>query len=133
MPIQSLDHVNLRTSRLEELKHFYSEVLGFTEGPRPGFSFNGAWMYCGSRPVVHLVEVEPASAPSRGRLTLQHFAFSGTDLAGFLRVLDSHGVRRRLSVVKDFDLFQVALADPDGNELHVDFFLDEARALNVAE
>ena len=56
MPLSALDHVNLRTAHLEEMCAFYCEVLGLERGPRPPFPFPGAWLYCGGRPCVHLVE-----------------------------------------------------------------------------
>jgi catechol 2,3-dioxygenase-like lactoylglutathione lyase family enzyme len=130
MGLKHLDHVNVCTSRLAELKAFYSDVLGMEAGPRPNFSFNGAWMYCGGRPSVHLVE-RLGLAPAEGDLRVQHFAFSAEDLASFLERLQRLGVRHRVGFVEDFELCQVTVHDPDGNQLHVDFPLADARRLGV--
>ena len=122
--------VPLRTTALSALQDFYTQVLGLQPGPRPNFSFDGAWLYCGDRATVHLVAVE--TAPGTGaHLTLQHFAFAATDLDGFLRRLTEHAVPYQLGFRLDFGLCQVKLRDPDGNQLHVDFPLDEARALGL--
>ena len=42
--IMSFDHVNINTKYLKETIKFY-EILGFINGPRPEFPFNGAWLY----------------------------------------------------------------------------------------
>ncbi len=42
MGITSLDHVNLRTTRLDEMIEWYCNVLGMRVGPRPPFPFPGA-------------------------------------------------------------------------------------------
>lgn len=47
--IRYLDHVNLRTTLLDRLMAFYGDVLGFSQGPRPDFAFDGAWFYCGEQ------------------------------------------------------------------------------------
>lgn len=130
MPLLALDHVNVRTARLEALRRFYTDALGLQEGPRPAFSFNGAWMYCADQPVVHLVEVE--ETPSAGDdLRVQHFAFRATGLAECLERLAAQGVEYRLGFVRDFALCQVNVHDPDGNHIHVDFPEAEARALKL--
>ena len=131
MPLVALDHVNLRTARLEELRRFYTRALGLAEGPRPGFSFNGAWMYCGKQPVVHLVEVDVLPNPGED-LRLQHFAFSGHGLGELLKRLADAHVEYRIGFVRDFELCQVNVHDPDGNHIHVDFSEAEALALNLA-
>lgn len=130
MALKSLDHVNVCTRRVEVLKAFYSEVLGMPAGPRPAFSFNGAWMYCGDKPAVHLVE-RLDLAPTDGDLRVQHFAFSAENLGEFLARLRAKGVPYRIGVVEDFEVCQVNVHDPDGNHIHVDFPLREARALGV--
>jgi catechol 2,3-dioxygenase-like lactoylglutathione lyase family enzyme len=130
MGLKRLDHINVNTSQLPRLVAFYSEVLGLTPGPRPGFSFGGAWMYCGDVPAVHLVE-RAQLAPLAGDLRLQHFAFAAEDLAGFLRRLEALGVAYRVGIVDDFGICQINLQDPDGNHLHVDFPVAEARQLGV--
>ena len=48
-----LDHVNITTTRLHQSVEFYT-ILGLRDGFRPDFEFDGAWMYCGDRAVVHL-------------------------------------------------------------------------------
>jgi catechol-2,3-dioxygenase len=130
MGLKRLDHINVNTAQLGVLRAWYSEVLDMTPGPRPNFSFGGAWMYCGGLPAVHLVERSHLE-PVRGDLTLQHFAFAAEDLAGFLQRLKALDVPYRVGIVDDFELCQINLTDPDGNHLHVDFPLAEARRLGV--
>ena len=43
-----------RTRKLAQTVHFYENVLGFTNGPRPPFNFPGAWLYSSGHPVLHL-------------------------------------------------------------------------------
>ena len=45
MSVGVLDHYNVSTRKLDETVHFYENVLGFTNGPRPPFNFPGAWLY----------------------------------------------------------------------------------------
>lgn len=130
MGLSRLDHVNVNTSQLPRLIAFYSEVLGLAPGPRPNFSFGGAWMYCCGVPAVHLVE-RAALEPITGDLRLQHFAFAARDLAGFIARLDALGVQYRVGIVDDFEICQINLQDPDGNHLHIDFPLAEARQLGL--
>ena len=61
----ALDHVNIKTARLDQLVAFYCGVLGLDHGRRPPFPFAGAWLYCGQRPVVHLVETPPSTRPTQ--------------------------------------------------------------------
>jgi catechol 2,3-dioxygenase-like lactoylglutathione lyase family enzyme len=130
MGLKRLDHINVCTQQLERMKTFYSEVLGLPPGPRPNFSFGGAWMYCGTQPAVHLVE-RAELAPMSGDLRLQHFAFAAEDLEGFLSRLKRLGVPHRVGIVEDFELCQINVHDPDGNHIHVDFPLAEEQRLGV--
>lgn len=118
MALVDLDHVNLRTCRLAEMVAFYT-YIGLSDGHRPPFGFGGAWLYCGERAVVHLVEVE--QAPSGEDPSLEHFALRGEDMQAFLRLLDAASIAYRIAVVPGDGTRQVNIFDPDGNHLHVDF------------
>jgi catechol 2,3-dioxygenase-like lactoylglutathione lyase family enzyme len=130
MPLQSLDHVNVRTANLDAMIAWYRDILGFREGPRPPFSFGGAWMYCGDRPIVHLVAVD--HQPGAKEPALEHAAFGATGLAEFLAHLKRQNIDYRPNVVPGFGIVQINLWDPDGNHLHVDFPPEEAKALEGA-
>jgi catechol 2,3-dioxygenase-like lactoylglutathione lyase family enzyme len=130
MGLERLDHINVNTAQLATMKAWYTEVLGMPPGPRPNFSFGGAWMYCGGMPVVHLVE-RARLEPITGDLRLQHFAFAAKDLAGFLDRLLALAVPYRVGILDDFEICQINVTDPDGNHLHIDFPLAEARRLGV--
>jgi catechol 2,3-dioxygenase-like lactoylglutathione lyase family enzyme len=108
------------------MSHFYCEALGLAVGPRPDFSFAGAWLYCGPLPVIHLVLVD-APAPRNTDLALEHFAFRANDLSVLLSRLNRLEVAHRIGFVRDFGLCQVHVRDPDGNHVHIDFDLAEAR------
>jgi catechol 2,3-dioxygenase-like lactoylglutathione lyase family enzyme len=125
MPLLRLDHVNVRTNRLGAMIEWYRDVLGMEAGPRPAFSFGGAWLYCGGHPIVHLVEVAEEQAAIAPRI--EHFAISGSGLGAFLEHLEEKGVAYRLGRPGDFPIVQVNVHDPDGNHIHLDFPADEAQ------
>ncbi|MEM7222340.1 MAG: VOC family protein [Pseudomonadota bacterium] len=128
MALIDLDHVNIRTARLAEMVQFYGEVLGLREGPRPGFAMGGAWLYCGERAVVHLVEV--ATAPNAPTPQIEHFALTAADLKGFLCKLRDLRVPYHIAIVPDLELRQVFLRDPDGNRIEISFQADEQADLS---
>jgi len=127
MGLERLDHVNVRTNRLGAMVDWYREVLSLETGPRPGFSFGGAWLYCAGEPIVHLVEV--AEEPVAIAPKIEHFAIRGTGLDGFLRHLESKGVGYEIGRPPDFPIIQVNIFDPDGNHIHIDFPAAEEAAL----
>lgn len=122
MQIGRLDHVNLRTTRLDVLVEWYSEVLGMRPGDRPDFPFPGAWLYAGDAAVVHLVGIDgDPGTGSETELKLEHFAFSATGRAGFEAKLEALGLRYDRRDIPSFNVIQVNVWDPDGNHIHIDF------------
>jgi catechol 2,3-dioxygenase-like lactoylglutathione lyase family enzyme len=126
MKLAALDHVNVRTCNLERMTGWYSRILGMTSGERPGFSFPGAWMYVGEKPVVHLVGVDRSLPAHQEELRLEHFALSANGLGDFLAHLKAEQVDYKMAKVPDFPIVQVNIWDPDGNHIHIDFHEDEA-------
>jgi catechol 2,3-dioxygenase-like lactoylglutathione lyase family enzyme len=115
----ALDHVNIRTARLAELRRFYSAALGLRDGARPPFTFGGAWLYCGDQAAVHLVAV--AAAPAGREPRIEHFAFRAAGLADFLARLRRYGAAYQISLVPGSGNRQVNVLDPDGNHIEVQF------------
>jgi len=126
MEIKALDHVNLRTAQLDAMIAWYTDVLGLKQGARPNFASDGAWMYAGDAPFVHLVRVDDAAGVgSEVALKLEHFAFSATGRAAFEARLQEHGTEYRTVPVDSIDIVQFNIWDPDGNHIHVDFAADD--------
>ncbi len=122
MQITRLDHVNIRTARLDVLVDWYTNVLNLEVGKRPSFRFPGAWLYAGDQALVHLVGVDDAPAANRGRdLQMEHVAFSAMDGESFEARLKELGETYRRSDLPEINCYQINLWDPDGNHIHVDF------------
>lgn len=120
MPITGFDHVNIRTSRLDEMVAWYGDVLGLYAGPRPDFPFPGAWLYLGDQALVHLVGTD-AALDDPTRVSLEHFALRARGLQAFLAKLEDRGIEAQLSPVPGLPILQVNIFDPQGNHIHVDF------------
>ncbi|KMW57513.1 putative dioxygenase [Candidatus Rhodobacter oscarellae] len=122
--LQSFDHVNVKTGRLEEMVAWYADILDLYAGWRPSFPFPGAWLYLGDHPYIHLVgmDTEPVSEDPK----IEHYAFRATGKTAFLEKLAARGVVYQLSEVQDAGIVQVNIFDPDGNHIHIDFALNEA-------
>lgn len=126
MPIDMLDHVNLRTANLAAMERFYREVLGLAPGFRPAFAFPGAWLYAGERAAVHLVGIE--RAPKGEEPRIEHFAFLCSDLATMRARLTAAQVPFRAARVPTTGNLQLHVLDPDGNHIELQFSKAEADA-----
>ncbi len=123
MKIVRLDHVNLRTSRLDEMIRWYETYVGLRNGPRPDFGFRGAWLYAGDHAVVHLVEVTEECASVEPKI--EHFALKAKGLAKFLKNLEANEIPARVVKVPGLPIIQVNVEDCDGNHIHIDFHENE--------
>ncbi len=128
MPLQTLDHVNLRTGSLAAMTAFYRDLLGLAVGPRPNFDIGGAWLYLGDQAAVHLVEVP--QTPEAATPRLEHFAFLAEDLAGFLAGLRAANVAYAINVIPGSNRRQVNIHDPDGNHIEIQFGAEEEADLS---
>jgi catechol 2,3-dioxygenase-like lactoylglutathione lyase family enzyme len=119
MAVVWLDHVNIRTNRLGDMRRFYVEVVGLEDGPRPDFRFGGAWLYCGDRAAVHLVETRKAHAGEDPKL--EHFAFRTTDVPATIARLEKASVAYEVVDRPDLGVLQLNIHDPDGNHIELAF------------
>lgn len=134
MPLARLDHYSIRTARLEETRRFYAEVMELVDGDRPPFPFPGAWMYREGQAVVHIVGIDPKDPAglkdylgdkgldgATGTGTIDHVAFTATDLAGMHARLKAHGLAWRDRTVPSLGLHQVFVEDPNGVTIELNF------------
>jgi catechol 2,3-dioxygenase-like lactoylglutathione lyase family enzyme len=113
MRILDIDHAAIKTTRLEETRAFYVEVLGLRVGPRPAFDFDGAWLYAGDKDVVHLIETEHDKRPSPAA-SINHFALRVADFDAALARLRALGTPFETDTTPGGELRQVYVTDPNG-------------------
>ena len=122
--IENLHHASVAVTDLARARHFYGEVLGLREIPRPNFPVAGAWYEVGDRH-VHLI-VFPDTQMHRPRRDIDvretHFALRVADYQETMAHLREHGVEVLDRYDNVTDWAQVYILDPDGNiiELNVD-------------
>ena len=130
MAVLAFNHFNIRAPRalLEEVKHFYLNVIGLEEGFRPDVPVHGYWLYLEELSVLHLMEWSGIDEPpSCERGYLDHVAFSCADLSGFTKKLDQLGVpyKRREFVSAETRFTQLEVTDPVGNGVELNFAEEE--------
>lgn len=134
MSIDKLDHYSIRTRDLESTRRFYTEVIGFTVGPRPNFNFPGIWLYQDGVALVHVVGVDPddpsgliaylgdkALDESTGGGSIDHVAFIATDLEGMRTQFRGQDIAFRERSVPNLALHQIFLEDPNGITIELNF------------
>lgn len=122
MHITKLDHVNIRTTQVDVLTAWYTDVLGMVVGDRPNFPFPGKWLYAGDTAYIHLVGIDtPPATGSEVPLKLEHFAFRAVDAEAFEARLKDHDQRYEKAEIPEINTVAFNVWDPDGNHIHVDF------------
>lgn len=117
IPVARFNHAAINATDVDASVAFYSQVLGFYEVPRPGFSFDGSWLYSdGLGMMLHLIHdgrFEPIAVRDNTRRS--HLAFRVEDIDRSLEILAAHEIpviERRLP---DYGYRQLFIHDPDGN------------------
>lgn len=120
MKISKLDHVNLRTNKLDKMGEWYDQVFGLKSGPRPDFPFAGAGIYVEGDAAIHLVKVDEECTSVEPKI--ENFAFKATGLKERVSRLDVLEIVYSVDPVPGMPITQVNLRDLDGNHIHVDFW-----------
>lgn len=146
MGIQKLAHYSIRTTDLEASRKFYTEVMGFKVGYRPGFKFPGLWLYRGGDEneygIVHIIDVnlkdreavnaylgDKPAENLQGTGTLDHIAFFATGLDEMRGRLSRLEIKFMERTVPSLGLHQVFLTDPSGVTIELNYSAQEAESV----
>jgi catechol 2,3-dioxygenase-like lactoylglutathione lyase family enzyme len=114
MSVGVLDHYNVSTRRLGDTVHFYEDILGLVNGPRPPFDFPGAWLYSEGHPVLHLNDISPTDKQQPADSgVIDHIAFGSRGFEAMKQHLAQKGVQFRVNVVPNSSRRQIFLTDPN--------------------
>jgi catechol 2,3-dioxygenase-like lactoylglutathione lyase family enzyme len=123
--VRGLAHANIRApeAMVERLRHFYIDLIGLRQGPRPAFrsGSHGYWLYAGETDVLHLSIAGPGDAPPAPTGHFNHLAFACTDPDATRARLDAAGMPYEVDVVEEPGQLQLFLTDPCGLHIELNF------------
>ena len=136
MLINSLDHCAIRTTKLQETRDFFVDILGLEDGERPDFPFPGAWLYTDSTAVIHLIGVDPddpsglqryvggeiSTETLKGSGAFDHIAFRANDPSVLTERLKQADYEYRERQVPNMNLFQIFVEDPNGITIELNYW-----------
>ena len=151
MEIKRIDHYSIRTLDVEASRRFYTEVMGFSVGPRPPFKFPGLWLYNGKPPkslddakgnygIVHIVGVDlndpqglidylgdvDVEKLKDGSGTLDHIALSATGRDAMVKRCEKSKARHWERTVPTMGIHQLFVKDPNGITIELNYPASEA-------
>jgi catechol 2,3-dioxygenase-like lactoylglutathione lyase family enzyme len=117
-----VDHFAINTRLLDKTVQFYETVLGLENGPRPNFSFPGAWLYSEGRAIVHLVDVSAEkSEQTIGTGALHHVAFASRGFDVMRDRLLRHGISFDAREKTADGVKRIFVTDPNGVMLELNY------------
>ena len=135
MALDSMDHLSIRTTKMEETREFYETAMGMTVGDRPPLPFPGYWMYLGEKAVIHIVGIDEDDPSGLidylgdvdlddldGGGAVDHLAFRASNPKDLIKHLDKLDIPYRERKVPEMNLFQLFLEDPNNITLELNYF-----------
>ncbi len=108
-------HISFSVADLDASKHFYGNVLGLAEIPRPAMGLGGAWYRAGDSELHLIVRpdgVDAGTPPAKLTPVADHAAFQIDDYDAAV----AHLRRAGLDVLEtNRNLGQLWVRDPDGH------------------
>jgi len=122
----AINHFTILTDDLPATLAFYEEHLGLKSGPRPPFTFPGAWLYAdgGNEAILHVIAGRERRELVKG--VIDHMAFTGQGLAAAVAKLKARGLAYELRKLPAYGTWQLFFLDPNGAKVEVDFDAAEA-------
>lgn len=119
--IKLLQHFSIYCRELEPMHHFYVNVLGLPELPRPEFPFPGYWLEIGEGHHIHLAKVreghvKKSISENEDGYMDHHIGMLTDDLSGMKANLRGHGVEFH---DEPYGYPQIFFRDPENNLIEV--------------
>ena len=121
--ILSINHIQLVAEKdlVIQLRDFYCDVVGLTEGFRPEFERFGFWLYIGDKDVLHLITPKEGDGRSPQKSSFDHVAFKTANYQGVLKKLKSLSIPFEEKPIPGMTAHQIFLRDPTGNRVELNF------------
>jgi len=124
--ILSINHIQLVAEKdlVIQLRNFYCDIVGLTEGFRPAFERFGFWLYIGDKDVLHLIAPKEDDKRSPQKSSFDHVAFKTSNYQGVLKKLQSLHIPFEEKPIPGSAGHQIFLRDPAGNRVELNFDAD---------
>ena len=121
MAVSAMNHFTILPDNLDTTLAFYKEHLDFSPGPRPPFTFPGAWLYAagGKDPILHVIAGREKKDLVKG--VLDHMAFTAQDLPASVAKLKERGIAYELRKLPAYGTWQLFFVDPNNAKVELDF------------
>ncbi len=121
--ILSINHIQLVAEKdlVIQLRDFYCNVVGLTEGSRPPFERFGFWLYIGDKDVLHLITPKEGDGRSPQKSSFDHIAFKTDNYEDVLKKLASLHIPFEEKPIPGMSAHQIFLYDPAGNRVELNF------------
>jgi catechol-2,3-dioxygenase len=121
--ILSINHIQLVAEEdlVIQLRDFYCDVVGLTEGFRPAFERFGFWLYREDKDVLHLITPKEGDGRSPQKSSFDHIAFKTAGYQGVLKKLQSLSIPFEEKPIPGMTAHQIFLRDPAGNRVELNF------------
>ena len=121
--ILSINHIQLVAEKdlVVQLRDFYCNVVGLTEGFRPAFERFGFWLYIGNKDVLHLITPKEGDERSPRKSSFDHIAFKTDNYEGVLQKLKSLHIPFEEKSIPGMSAHQIFLRDPAANRVELNF------------
>ena len=121
--ILSINHIQLVAEKdlVIQLRDFYCDVVGLTEGFRPVFERFGFWLYIEDKDVLHLITPKEGDGRSPQKSSFDHVAFKTTNYQDVLKKLKSLNILFEEKPIPGISSHQIFLRDPAGNRVELNF------------
>lgn len=105
---------------LTQVRDFYCNILGLTEGFRPQSTIGGFWLYSGERALIHLAESNEHFSNDRQGY-LDHIALQTTGLKHVADKLRENGIHFSHDYFPEINMTQLFFKDPAGTGIEINF------------
>ena len=121
--ILSINHIQLVAEKdlVIQLRDFYCNVVGLTEGFRPAVERFGFWLYIGKKDVLHLITPKEGDERSSRKSSFDHIAFKTDNYEGVLQKLKSLHIPFEEKSIPGMSAHQIFLRDPAANRVELNF------------
>jgi catechol-2,3-dioxygenase len=121
--ILSINHIQLVAEKdlVIQLRDFYCNVVGLTEGFRPAFERFGFWLYIGGKDVLHLITPKEGDGRSLQKSSFDHVAFKSSHYQEVLKKLQKLNISFEEKLIPGMTAHQIFLKDPAGNRVELNF------------